>query len=125
MRPVRNPKTRSSRRYRRHVRVRQKVRGTEARPRLVVRRSLRFIYAQIIDDVKGVTLAAGTDRMAGFTLEDGKSGKSGAAYSVGKQLAAKAKENGIERVVFDRGGYIYHGRVRALADGARAGGLEF
>lgn len=125
MRPVRNPKTRSARRYRRHVRVRQKVHGTAERPRLVVRRSLRFMYAQIIDDVSGVTLAAASDRQPGFTVEEGKSGKIGAAYSVGKRLAAQAKEKGLGHVVFDRGGYIYHGRVRALADGARAGGLEF
>lgn len=125
MRPVRNPKTRSARRHRRHVRVRQKVHGTAERPRLVVRRSLRFMYAQIIDDVNGVTLVAASDRQPGFTVEDGKLGKTGAAYSVGKRLAARAKEKGVEHVVFDRGGYIYHGRVRALADGARAGGLEF
>ncbi|MEE8134312.1 MAG: 50S ribosomal protein L18 [Gemmatimonadales bacterium] len=125
MRPVRNPKTRSARRHRRHVRVRQKVQGTAERPRLVVRRSLRFMYAQIIDDVNGVTLAAASDRLPGFTVEKGKSRKIGAAYSVGKQLAAQAREKGVEHVVFDRGGYIYHGRVKALADGARAGGLEF
>ncbi len=125
MRPVRKPKTRSARRYRRHVRVRQKVRGTKERPRLVVRRSLRFMYAQIIDDVGGVTLAAASDLPPGFKMEKGKSSKIGAAYSVGKRLAAQAKENGVEHVVFDRGGYIYHGRVRALAEGARTGGLEF
>jgi large subunit ribosomal protein L18 len=83
------------------------------------------MYAQIIADVNGVTLAAASDRKPGFIVEKGKSGKTGAAYSVGKQLAAQAKEKGVEHVVFDRGGYIYHGRVRALADGARAGGLEF
>ncbi len=125
MRPVRKPKTRSERRYRRHVRVRQKVRGTTERPRLVVRRSLRFMYAQIIDDVRGVTLAAASDLQPDFTMEKGKSGKTGAAYSVGRLLAVLAKKNGVEHVVFDRGGYIYHGRVRALADGARSGGLEF
>lgn len=125
MRAVRKPKTRRERRHRRHVRVRQKVKGTAERPRLVVRRSLRFIYAQLVDDANGVTLAAGSNRSSGFTSEKGKSGKIGAAYTVGRQLAEKAKAQGISRVVFDRGGYIYHGRVRALADGARAGGLEF
>ena len=125
MRPVRNPKTRSKRRFRRHVRVRQKVQGTPARPRLVVRRSLRFVYAQIIDDAKGVTLAAYSNRTPGFTKDKDQAGKVGAAFAVGKQLAHLAKEKGITRVVFDRGGYIYHGRIRALADGAREGGLEF
>ncbi len=125
MRPVRNPNTRSKRRIRRHVRVRQKVRGTPDRPRLVVRRSLRFTYAQIIDDAKGVTLAAYSNRMSDFKMEKDQTGKVGAAFAVGKRLAQQAKEKGITRVVFDRGGYIYHGRVRALADGARAGGLEF
>jgi large subunit ribosomal protein L18 len=125
MRPVRKPKTRNESRRRRHVRVRQKVRGTAERPRLVVHRSLRFIYAQLIDDVRGVTLVASSDRVPGFELDEGQEGKVGAAFTVGKRLAAQAKEQGITRVVFDRGGYIYHGRVRALADGARAVGLEF
>ena len=125
MRVIRKPKTRGDRRVRRHVRVRQKVVGTADRPRLVVRRSLRFTYAQIIDDTKGATLAACSDRTPGFTREKDQEGKIGAAYSVGRALAARAKERGISRVVFDRGGYIYHGRVRALAEGARAGGLEF
>ncbi len=124
MRTIRKPKTGNERRRRRHVRVRQKVVGTGERPRLVVRRSLRFIYAQIVDDTKGETLTSYSDRLGDFALEKDRSGKVGAAYSVGKQLATRAKAQGITRVVFDRGGYIYHGRVRALADGARDGGLE-
>jgi large subunit ribosomal protein L18 len=105
-------------RVRRHARVRKKVSGTEQRPRLAVYRSNRHIYAQLVDDASARTLASASD--AG--LSDGD--KSARAKQVGKALAEKAKAAGVERVVFDRGGRLYHGRVKALADGAREGGLE-
>ena len=125
MRSLRHkPRTGEQRRYRRHLRVRKKVAGTTERPRLVIRRTLRFMYAQIIDDSKGVTLAAASDRDKGFAREEDRPGKVGAAFTVGKRLAEKARERGITKVVFDRAGYVYHGRVQAVADGARDGGLE-
>jgi large subunit ribosomal protein L18 len=108
-----------------HIRIRKKLRGTTERPRLTVFRSTAHIYAQVIDDVKGVTLVAAS------SLEkpsDGKKVTGGnltAAKEIGKRVAERAKENGISKVVFDRGGYIYHGRVKALADAAREAGLEF
>ena len=112
-------------RERRHLRVRKKVVGTSERPRLSVFRSLQHVYAQVIDDTRGVTLAAAS------TLEpelrgqmDGKN-KSAEAQLVGQLIAKRAKDLGIERVVFDRGGYQYHGRVKALAEAARAAGLTF
>jgi large subunit ribosomal protein L18 len=109
-------------RLRRHRRVRGKVRGTVGRPRLAVFRSNRGVFAQLIDDDGGRTLAAASwlDLPKSF-----KGDKSEQAAEVGKRLAAAAKEAGIESVVFDRGGYLYHGRVKALADGAREGGLDF
>jgi large subunit ribosomal protein L18 len=110
-------------RHRRHLRVRKKVNGTEARPRLVVFRSLKHIYAQLVDDEKRVTLMGVSDGTEGLARE--KPGKVGAALAVGKLIAKIAQEKGIKRVVFDRAGYLYHGRVKAVADGARAGGLEF
>ncbi|MFN8571965.1 MAG: 50S ribosomal protein L18 [Gemmatimonadaceae bacterium] len=112
------PKSREEKRYRRHLRVRKSVTGTPDRPRLVVFRSLKHITAQLVDDVAQKTL---------LTIVDAKlSGKkSEKSAEVGRQLAAKAKEAGITKVVFDRAGYRYHGRVKALADGAREGGLEF
>jgi large subunit ribosomal protein L18 len=119
MRPIHKPKGRAEKRYQRHLRVRKKVAGTAERPRLVVYRSLKHITAQIVDDTTGRTLATVTSVGVG---EGKKSDKSAA---VGKALAAKAKEQGITRVVFDRAGYKYHGRVKAVADGAREGGLEF
>jgi large subunit ribosomal protein L18 len=114
--------TRHEARLRRHKRVRGKVAGSTERPRLVVYRSNKGITAQIVDDTTGRTLAGATwtGLPKSFT---GK--KTEQAAEVGKQLAAAAKKAGIERVVFDRGGYLYHGRVKALADGAREGGLEF
>jgi len=112
-------------RVRRHARVRKNVSGTEVRPRLNVFRSLRHIYAQIIDDDAGCTLVSAStiDR----ELRDAVDGmeKTAAAEAVGKVLAERAKAKGVTQVVFDRGGYQYHGRVKALADGARKGGLEF
>ena len=113
------PKTREQQRTRRHLRVRKKVTGTPARPRLVVFRSLKHITAQIVDDVAGRTLMTVTST----TLEGGK--KTDKSLQVGKLIAAKAKDAGITKVVFDRAGYKYHGRVKAVADGAREAGLEF
>jgi large subunit ribosomal protein L18 len=106
---------------RRHKRVRTKVFGTAERPRLVVFRSNRGIEAQLVDDVEGRTLAAASWlHVRGF-----KGNKTAQAAEVGKLLAQRAKEAGLETVVFDRGGYLYHGRVKALADAAREGGLRF
>lgn len=101
-----------------HLRVRKKVNGTTERPRLNVFRSNKAIYCQIVDDTKGHTLVAASS--AGL-----KGNKTEQAAAVGKIIAEKAKSAGIETVVFDRGGYLYHGRVKALADGAREGGLQF
>jgi large subunit ribosomal protein L18 len=112
------PKTRAGLRARRHIRVRAKVSGTAERPRLVVFRSLKHVSAQLVDDVKQHTLMTVTD-----TGLAGK--KSEKSVAVGKLVAEKAKAAGITKVVFDRGGYQFHGRVKAVADGAREGGLEF
>ena len=108
-------------RKRRHVRVRKKVTGTAARPRLVVNRSARHIFAQLIDDGAGRTLAAASSLDA--SIRDAAGDKKARAHQVGQLLASRAKEAGITAAVFDRGGYAYHGRVAALADGAREGGL--
>ncbi len=123
MRSIHSPKTREERRYRRHLRVRKKVSGTVERPRLVVLRSIKHIYAQLVDDGRGATILSVGDSSEGLVL-DGK-GKVAKAKAAGKLLASKAKAAGITKVVFDRGGYRYHGRVQAVADGAREGGLEF
>ncbi len=123
MRPIHKPKTRGQRRYRRHLRLRTKVRGTENRPRLAVYRSLKHVYAQIIDDDRGRTLIGLSDQAKEVVAEG--EGKIGASFAVGKLLAERAAAAGIKTVVFDRGGYPYHGRVKAVADGARKGGLEF
>jgi large subunit ribosomal protein L18 len=112
----------SQARARRHKRVRGKVSGTAERPRLVVFRSNRGISAQLVDDLGGKTLAAGS--WLGLK-KSFKGTKTEQATEVGKLLAANAKKAGIETVVFDRGGYLYHGRVKALADAAREGGLKF
>ena len=109
-------------RLHRHVRVRGKISGTPECPRLNVFRSNANIYAQLIDDVNGVTLASASTLEKDF---EGATGNCEAAKKVGLALAERAKAKGIEEVVFDRGGYIYHGRVAALADGAREGGLNF
>lgn len=109
-------------RERRHVRVRRKVTGTSQRPRLSVYRSEKNIYAQIIDDTKGITLVAASSLDKEF---EGMGWNIEAAKKVGEAVAKKAKDAGIDKVVFDRGGYIYHGRVQALADAAREAGLEF
>lgn len=109
-------------RLRRHTRVRGKITGTVQRPRLNVYRSLNHIYAQIIDDVKGVTLVAASSVEKDFGMAGGNKG---AAKKVGELIAKRAAEKGITEVVFDRGGYVYHGRVKELAEGAREGGLKF
>jgi large subunit ribosomal protein L18 len=113
------PKTREQQRHRRHLRVRKKVHGTTERPRLVIFRSLKHISAQIVDDVAGRTLLT----VSSSSIETGK--KTEKSLQVGQLIAARAKDAGITKVVFDRAGYKYHGRVKAVADGARKGGLEF
>jgi large subunit ribosomal protein L18 len=123
MRTIHAPKTRSELRYRRHLRVRRRVAGTGERPRLVVFRSLKHIYAQLVNDDLGVTILSVGDGAEGLAVEG--AGKVARGTAVGKLLAEKAKAAGVTRVVFDRAGYRYHGRVRAVADGAREGGLEF
>ena len=112
-------------RKRRHVRVRKSVTGTAERPRLSVYRSTNHIYAQLIDDTKGVTLASASTLEKSVKAEIAGKTKREAAKIVGKLAAERAKEKGIETVVFDRGGYLYTGRVQSLADGAREAGLKF
>ncbi len=112
-------------RQRRHRRVRKRVRGTAERPRLCVFRSLRYIYAQVIDDDAGRTLAQADSREPELAPAGASRGSIPAATAVGRALAERAKQLGLARVVFDRGGYLYHGRVRALAEGAREAGLDF
>lgn len=109
-------------RLKRHARVRNKISGTPERPRLCVFRSAKHIYAQIIDDVNGVTLASASSLEKGF---EGNGGNKEGAFIVGKKVAEHAAAKGITEVVFDRGGYIFHGRVAELANGAREGGLKF
>ncbi len=116
------PYNSKAQRLKRHRRVRKNISGTAERPRLNVFRSLNNIYAQIIDDSKGVTLAAASSLDKEF---EGYGGNIEAAKKVGVMIAEKAAAKGIKAVVFDRGGYVYHGRVAALAEGAREGGLEF
>lgn len=112
-------------RKRRHLRVRGRVFGTPERPRLSVYRSLKHMYAQIINDVEGRTLAHASTLDPELRSKLEKTGNVDAAREVGRLLAARAKEAGISKVVFDRGGNLYHGRVAALAEGAREGGLDF
>ena len=109
----------------RHIRLREKVRGSSERPRLAVFRSINHIYAQLVDDDAGRTVVAVDSRSKTFREGHKSGGNVAAAKAIGEQLAQKAKAAGIQRVVFDRGGYKYHGRVKALADAARAGGLTF
>jgi large subunit ribosomal protein L18 len=109
----------------RHLRIRRTLAGTAERPRLAVFRSHSHICAQLIDDVSGRTLAAADSRSKEFRQRVARTGNAAAAKAVGELLAERARARGLERVVFDRGGYQYHGRVKALADGARAGGLVF
>jgi len=110
-------------RARRHARIRKKISGTPERPRLVVNRSARHMVAQLVDDVAGHTLASASSMEADVRAMDGD--KKARAAKVGELLAARAKAAGVSAVVFDRGGYDYHGRIAALADAAREGGLEF
>lgn len=114
--------TKADRRKRIHMRIRKNIRGTAEQPRLSVYRSNRYIYAQLIDDLSGRTLAQASTHETVIANTGNKSDQSSAA---GKLLAERAKAAGIEKVLFDRGGYLYHGRVKALADGAREGGLVF
>ena len=118
---INRPNTKAQRLHR-HKRVRGKVSGTPERPRLNVFRSETNIYAQLIDDTKGVTLVSASSLEKGF---EGPGSNCEAAKKVGEAVAQRAKDKGIEAVVFDRGGYLYHGRVKALAEGAREGGLQF
>ena len=118
---IKRPNT-NDQRQKRHKRVRAKLSGTPEMPRLNVFRSEANIYAQIIDDVHGVTLASASSLDKAI---EGYGGNVAAAKAVGQLVAERAKAKGIETVVFDRGGYVYHGRVKALAEGAREGGLQF
>ncbi len=118
---IKRPNTKAQR-MKRHNRVRGKISGTAERPRLCVFRSECNIYAQVIDDVAGVTLASASTVEKAF---EGNGGNCEAAKKIGAVVAERALKKGIEEVVFDRGGYIYHGRVKALAEGAREGGLKF
>ncbi len=110
-------------RQRRHLRVRKKVQGTAERPRLSVFRSSKHIYAQVIDDASGTTLASASTMEA--SARSGATGNVAAATAVGERVGARAKEAGVTSVVFDRGGFKFHGRVAAVAEAARAAGLEF
>jgi large subunit ribosomal protein L18 len=122
---VKRDKRKVLRRERRHHSIRRKVFGTAQRPRLCVRRSLRHTYAQIIDDVSGRTLAAASTLTPAVRDACAAASKAGAASLVGKELARRAVGAGVQKVAFDRAGCKYHGRVKALAEGAREGGLEF
>lgn len=117
--------SRNDRRQRRHARVRQNVFGTPEKPRLSVFRSTKNIFVQVIDDVNGTTLAAASTLDPDIKEKAAYGGNKAAAKLVGEKIGAAAVETGIKTVCFDRGGYLYHGRVKELADGARASGLEF
>lgn len=110
------------RRTRRKQGIRKEIFGMPDRPRLSVFRSLNHVYAQVIDDLTGKTIVSASTRDKGFSTDGGKTAE---ATAVGKALATRAKEKGVSKVVFDRNGYLYHGRIKALADGAREGGLQF
>ena len=118
-------KTRAVARKRRHMRVRRKIHGTAARPRLNVYRSLEHIYAQLIDDDAGHTLVSVSTLSRGVRTDLSTLSKTDQAKSIGQKVAELARSKGIEQVVFDRGGFPYHGRIKALADGSREGGLVF
>lgn len=114
------------RRHRAHQRIRKQIKGTAARPRLAVFKSLQYVYAQLIDDATGKTIAQANS--AEVDIKSGLGASAGsceAAKAVGEAIATRGKEAGVETVVFDRGGFIYHGRIKAVADGARAKGLQF
>lgn len=122
---MKSSKTTRAARIRRHIRVRKNVKGSGDKPRLTVFRSLSHIYAQVIDDVERKTIASASDVEAALKAQaDGKK-KLEMATLVGDLVAQRAKEKGVSKVVFDRGGYPFHGRIKALAEAARAGGLEF
>jgi len=112
-------------RQKKHLRIRKNIHGTAECPRLAVYRSLKNMYAQLIDDTNGVTLVMASTLEASLKEESGYGGNKDAAYKVGQLLAQKAIQKGIKEVIFDRGGSIYHGRVKAVAEGAREAGLEF
>ncbi len=116
-------KLKAKRQWRRRKGIRKVVSGTAAKPRLAIFRSLNHIYAQVIDDMEGVTIASASTRDKGVAVE--KTGNADAAKAVGQMLAEKAKAKGVSEVVFDRGGFRFHGRVKSLAEGAREGGLKF
>jgi large subunit ribosomal protein L18 len=121
-------KTKADRRERIHLRQRKRIMGTTERPRLSVFRSVSHIYAQVIDDLSGKTLAfaSSTDpKLKGSFAKDVRGGNVRGAEAIGKAIAERSIEKGIKRVVFDRGGFLYHGRIRAVADAARKAGLEF
>ena len=122
---IKRAKSKSAARGRRHLRVRKKVNGTALRPRMVVSRSSRHVFVQIVDDTVGKTLASASTLEADLKGNLKTGADVAAAAAVGKLIAERAKAAGITEVVFDRGGYIYHGRVKALADAAREGGLSF
>ena len=117
-----NKLSRNEHRVRIHKRIRQRIRGNAERPRLAVFRSLKHIYAQLIDDGSGKTLVSASSKEKNAPV---KGGNVAGAKAIGKLVAERAKEKGIKAIVFDRGGYLYHGRVKALAEAAREGGLEF
>lgn len=112
-------------RLKRHLRVRKKIEGTTVRPRLNIFRSSKHMYAQIIDDISGVTVAAASTQDKELKSDVSNGGNVESARKVGELIAKRAKAKGVEHVVFDRGGYLYHGRVQALADAAREAGLQF
>jgi large subunit ribosomal protein L18 len=122
---MKSSKTMRAARIRRHIRVRKKVSGTAERPRLTVFRSLSHIYAQVIDDVSRTTLVAASDLEAALKTKVTGKTKSDVATAIGELIAERAKDKGVTKVVFDRGGYPFHGRIKALAEAARSGGLEF
>jgi large subunit ribosomal protein L18 len=122
---MKKTKTPHAARLRRHARVRKRVSGTPEKPRLCVFRSLSHIYAQVIDDVAGATLSAASDTEADIKRKAEGKRKSEAARLVGAEVAKRAREKGVSAVVFDRGGYLFHGRVKALAEAAREAGLQF
>ena len=120
-----SPIDRSRERHRIHKRIRQKISGTSIRPRLCVYRSSKYVYVQIVDDSKGITLVAASTAEKDIRGDNKQAGNIQASKLVGKAIAERARAKGIESVVFDRGGYIYHGRLKALAEAARESGLKF
>ena len=118
-------KNKEAARNRRHGRIRKKIFGTTERPRLIVHRSSKNLYVQVVDDVKASTLYSFSTRDKSFEKEKPKAGKVQAAEKLGQFFAGRLKEKGIQKVAFDRGGYKYHGRIKALADSLRQGGIEF